>query len=48
MTICKCKRKLNYSTTPYMSAERRVCACGRLHNVDNAPINWWKALGGKE
>ena len=39
---CPCGRMLNYPTTPYLSNEKRVCACGRIHNVDPYPVDWDK------
>lgn len=38
---CECGQRLGYTPTPYMMTEKRVCPqCGRVHWVDDRPINW--------
>lgn len=40
-TECECGTLLPYRTSPFMTAERRVCPkCKRIHNVDYAPTDW--------
>lgn len=43
---CECGAELPYKTTPFMTAEQRGCPkCGRIHYVDDAPIDWGKVVG---
>ena len=42
---CECGRKLDYITSPFMQPEKRVCACGRLHYVDGAVVDWERVNG---
>ena len=48
--ICGCGMRLPFTPTPYMTTEKRVCPqCGRVHWVDDRPIDWARVnKGGKE
>ena len=40
-TECECGNLLPYRTSPFMTAEKRVCPkCKRIHYVDYAPTDW--------
>ena len=42
--FCACGNLLPYRTSPFMTTEKRVCPkCGKIHNVDYAPVDWAKA-----
>lgn len=42
---CECGYTLNYAITPFMTIEQRVCPkCGKIHYVDETPIDWQKAF----
>lgn len=48
MTKCECGQELNYSVTPYITTEKRVCPkCGKANNVEEKPIDWAKIFGGE-
>ena len=41
MNTCECGRRLDYHVSPYIMREKRVCPnCGRIHWVDDRPIDW--------
>ena len=47
--VCPCGYKLDYTPSPYITIERRVCPqCGRVHWVDDQPIDWDRVNKWKE
>lgn len=45
---CECGAELPYKITPFMTAEQRGCPkCGRIHYVDDVPIDWEKVVGNE-
>lgn len=48
-TECECGNLLPYVTSSDQTVEKRVCEkCGRVHNVEDKPIDWEKISGGKK
>lgn len=47
MTKCECGQELDYSVTPFMTEEKRVCPkCGRVQYIEDKPIDWARAVKG--
>lgn len=41
--VCECGAELGYDKSLIFTVEQRVCpSCGRVHYVDETPIDWHK------
>lgn len=48
MTKCECGQELDYSVTPFMTTEKRVCLkCGKVHYIEDKPVDWARAVKGE-
>ena len=46
---CECGVRLPFTPSPYITTEKRVCPqCGRVHWVDDRPIDWVRVSKGGE
>lgn len=48
MTKCECGQELDYSVTPFMTTEKRVCPkCGRIKYIEETSIDWARIIKGE-